>query len=78
MYKYYGLECFTNLIEYLPRGKTLPFTKGQLKQAEADHISFAVCELQDVERKIRAQKTNNKKRTFCLDYVIVLCETYRS
>lgn len=29
-----------NLIEDLPRGQTLPFTEGQLKQVEADHVSL--------------------------------------
>lgn len=34
----------TDLIEDLARSQALPFTEGQLKEAEADHISFAVWE----------------------------------
>lgn len=34
----------TDLIEDLARSQALPFTEGQLKEAEADHISLAVWE----------------------------------
>lgn len=34
----------TDLIEDLARSQALSFTEGQLKEAEADHISFAAWE----------------------------------
>lgn len=36
-----------DLIEDLARSQALPFTEGQLKEAETDHISLAVWESEE-------------------------------
>lgn len=51
----------THLIEDLPRSQTLPFTEGQLKQAEADHICFTVWEWEELRETWEQIKSKQKQ-----------------